>query len=62
MELDVELDRDHIAVGLFDKHGSFAVDDIGLPSLVIPSHELWMLISYEGRHKVLDSKPIDFLL
>ena len=62
MELDVELDRDHIAVGLFDKHGSLAVYDKGLPSLVVTTHKLWMLISDEGWHEVLDSKPLDFLL
>jgi hypothetical protein len=62
MELDVELDRDNIAVGLFYKHGYLAVDDIGLPSLVVTTHELWMLISDEGRHEVLDSKTLDFLL
>ena len=58
MELDVELNWDHVAIGLLNEHGRLIVDDVGLTGLVVATHELRVSVLYQLRHEALD--PVIF--
>ena len=60
MEFDIELNWDHIAIGLLDKHRHLVINDKRLPSLVIAVHELRVFLSYQLRHECFDTISKDF--
>jgi hypothetical protein len=60
MELDIELNWDHIAIGLLDKHRHLVINDKRLPSLIITVHELRMFLPYQLRHESFNSISKNF--
>lgn len=62
MKLDVEFDRNDKARLLLQEHCDLVVDDKRLPRLVVPRHELRVLITDKHWHELFDPINLDVVL